>query len=388
MRILITTGVFPPEIGGPATYVPIIASSLYERGHRVCVIAPEEKGMDCPILDPPYQIIRFSHARFLRFVNFFIELWRAFSIILKNVNDYEIIYINGLNLAATLVCLLKRKPSVVKVVGDGAWEFAYNRGWTSLNLDEFQTAKGWRFDILRLIHHTAAKRANSVIVPSYYLARIIKTWGVHPAQIQVVYNVIPIPKDEIETYPPDDNDIGFEGGLRLVTVGRLVSHKRIEGIINILAEDIPNARLTIIGEGPERENLEILVTYLGLEDRVQFTGQISPIKLRGALQHKFDIFILNSVYEGFSHSLLEAAHCGLPIIATSVGGNVEVIVDNENGILIPPESDFALLDAILRLQKDQALCQQLISNARQSMERFSLDRMFNETESALFKAIR
>ena len=383
MRILITTGIFPPEIGGPATYVPIIASTLSERGHRVCVIAPEEKGMDCPILDPPYQIIRFPHARFLRFVNYFIELWRAFSIILKHVNDYEIIYINGLNLAATLVCLLKRKPSIVKVVGDGAWEFAYNRGWTSLNLDEFQTAKGWRFEILRLMSHTAAKRANTVIVPSHYLARIVNTWRISKSRIKVICNAISIDCGNNEIFLPE----GFSEGFRLLMVGRMIPLKRIEQVIDILPT-LDGAKLVIVGAGPLFTDLNNQVKRLRLFARVYFTGPISHKEVWSLLKYYANVLIINSVHETSPHVILEAMNFGVPVVATAVGGIPELIQDRNTGILIQPDSPQQLIDALHLLQTEIQLRKTLSEDARRFVKRFSIECMVNETESALFKAIR
>ena len=89
MKVLITVGIFPPDIGGPATYVPRIASALTKWGHLVTVVAPREPGVPCPIVAPPYRLVRFHQAHFLRYANYFIELWRAFVTILRECQVFD-----------------------------------------------------------------------------------------------------------------------------------------------------------------------------------------------------------------------------------------------------------------------------------------------------------
>jgi len=388
MRILITTGIFPPEVGGPATYVPMIASKLCERGHQVCVVAPQEPGDNFNNQDAPYELFRFNHSHVFPYLNFLIEQFNALKIILKHIDRFEIIYINGLNLPATLAGYLKSKPTVVKIVGDSAWEYAFNHKWTKRNFEDFQIEKGLRIRLLRMIFHTAVKRSDSIIVPSQYLAEIVNNWGIDNKKIHVINNFI---SDQIpNTYKINKiiNNIGFRSWLRLVTIGRLIPHKRIDKIIKVLIDGMPKINLTIIGEGPERKNLEALVKKLNLNERVQFTGPIPADAIQLVLREYCDIFILYSTYEGFSHSLIEAAQCGLPIIATSVGGNPEIITNMESGLLIPPEPDSLLFDAVIKLQENHSLRQTLSSNAKKSIKKFSTVHIINKTEIILSDAIQ
>ncbi len=383
MRILVTTSLFPPDIGGPATYVPRIAAYLAQQGHEICVIAPQEKDQPCPIISPPYKLIRFERAHFLRYLNYFIELWRAFRAMQKEVLLYDLIYINGLDMVAAIISAWFGKSSVTKVVGDGAWELAHNRGWTRLNLDDFQNAPGLRFKFLRKVRHMAACKAQAVIAPSRYLAKIVVGWGIPTNRINVIYNATHLPVPEPGTQIP----FKFEGGLRLVTVGRLVAHKRVDGILSILPR-LPHANLTIIGSGPERSKLEALAQSLEIENRVHFTGQLPPATVRQVLENSADIFVLNSTYEGLPHVLLEAASYGVPIVATNVGGTGEVVQHKQNGLLIPPDDPEALLEALTVLYNNPALAKRLAQNAYQKAAEFSLERMFQETESALIGAAK
>ena len=406
MRILITAGIFPPDVGGPATYVPAVAEALASRGHEVTVVVPQERSdvlyppLACPIADgctssaPSYRLVRFYRARYLRYANFFVELGRALVTILREARACDVMFVNGLSLPAALASRLVGKPMVVKVVGDGAWELAHARGWTTLDLDEFQKARGWWVRLLRWWHHQAARRARAVIVPSRYLARIAEGWGVPTTRIHVVHNALGCthgcthPPHPLLPERPEGQCLDIElpptfyQGFRLVTVGRLVPHKRVDGIIAALAH-MEDATLVIVGDGPHRPALQALVRRLGLEDRVLLAGSLPQEQVWGLLARYADVLVLNSIYEGLPHVLLEAATFGVPVVATAVGGTPEIVQDGETGLLIPPHSPGDLLAALQHLQADPDLRHRLATGARHSMVRFSFERMVEETERVL-----
>jgi glycosyltransferase involved in cell wall biosynthesis len=383
VRILIAAGIFPPEIGGPATYVPRIAEALAARGHAVTVVAPQDRGSACPIIDPPYRLVRFHRARAVRYANFFVELWRAFVTVLREARVCDVVFVNGLGLPSMLAARSTGKPMVVKVVGDGAWEIAHNRGWTKLNLDEFQEAHSFRIGLSRMLLHAAARRAQAVIAPSCYLARIVERWGVAGERIHVVYNALipPEPEDNASSgtaLPP-----GFDQGFRLITVGRLVPHKRIEDIIAALTR-LDNANLVIVGDGPKWDNLQALTGKLRLSDRVFMTGRLPREAVWRLLAEHADVLVLNSTYEGLPHILLEAAHLGVPVVATKVGGTPEVVRDGKTGLLIPPDSPDELVGALRRLQSDSALRRRLAASGREAV-RGSFWWVVKETEQVLLE---
>jgi glycosyltransferase involved in cell wall biosynthesis len=387
MKILITTGLFPPDIGGPATYVPRIAESLSNRGHEITVVAPRDRGVACPITDPPYRLVRFYRPRFMRYVNYFIELRRALAAILREVRTCEMMFVNGLNLPAMLVSRLTGKPMVVKVVGDSAWELAHNRGWTDVSLDDFHKVHGLRIDLFRKIRLAAAKRSEVVITPSRYLADIVEEWGVPTRYLRVVHNAFVAPSKEKDELPGLTIPPNLYQGLRLVTVGRLVLHKRVSQIITVLKE-LGEAKLVIVGDGPQRQELERLVDKLILQDRVFFTGQVPQDYVWSVLTRYADALILNSTYEGFPHILLEAAHFGVPVVATAVGGTPELVQDGRTGLLIPPDASKDLFAALKILQLDARLRRQLAINAKSHVARFSFECMVEETEKVLMETVR
>jgi glycosyltransferase involved in cell wall biosynthesis len=148
------------------------------------------------------------------------------------------------------------------------------------------------------------------------------------------------------------------------TIARLVWYKGHQELIEAFARvrrEHGSARLALVGDGPLRPALGEQADALGLNGSVRFLGTV-PRAWR-LLPH-FDVFVLPSRWEGMSNGLLEAMAAGRPIVATTVGGNPELIADGETGLLVPPENPEALAAAILRLVRDPALARRLGEAAR------------------------
>ena len=383
MKILLTSGIFPPAIGGPATYVPRIAEALARRQHQLTVVAPQNYGEACPVMAPPYRLIRFYRATFLRYVNYVVENWRAFTAVYRAARDVDVIYINGLDFPAAVAARLRRKPTVVKIVGDSVWELAYNRGWTQHHVEAFQTVTSARINLVRFMRNTAVKTARYVITPSQYQARLVCQWGVEASRLRVVYNALSLP-DRVKPPLVDDR---FFAGFCLLFAGRLIPLKRLSQLIALLPQ-LPNTYLLIAGDGPERENLAKQALLQGVNERIWFTGQLSQADLIGLMQTITDVVVLISVHETFPHLLLEAASCGLPVVATAVGGIPEIVKHGETGLLIEPDNPTQLLDAITQLQQNKALRQRLGQAAKQFSQYFSFDQMVLSTEAVLQEACK
>jgi L-malate glycosyltransferase len=155
--------------------------------------------------------------------------------------------------------------------------------------------------------------------------------------------------------------------------------KRVEDVVRVFAAVQQNCELALIGDGPERSRLERLVHELGLADRVRFLGK----------QHRFvevlqaaDVFLLPSESESFGLAALEALSCGVPVVATRVGGVPEVISDGENGILAAVGDVAAMGDAVSRLLADDALYARMSSAARAAAEqKFAMEPMIDRWEA-------
>ena len=173
----------------------------------------------------------------------------------------------------------------------------------------------------------------------------------------------------------------------VVSVGRLSQEKGFDVLIEAFSKSTnkyPDWNLVIFGEGPERKNLEALVSRLGVEGKVSLPGRIeNPEKVVGTAE----IFAMSSRYEGFPNALLEAMTCGLPVVATDCqSGPREILNGGEDGLLVPVEDSGAMADSLISLMGDPDARKRLGENARASVQRFSLPNIMNQWED-LFQQV-
>lgn len=144
-------------------------------------------------------------------------------------------------------------------------------------------------------------------------------------------------------------------GTRIVgSVGRLNPVKDQATLLRAFATlhaELPDTALVLVGDGALRAALEASAASLGIDDAVRFLGDRGDVR---QLLQGFDVFALSSLSEGYSMALLEACASGLPIVATDVGGNREIVVDGRNGLLVPPSRADAIADAFAALLRDPA----------------------------------
>lgn len=383
LRLLIVTGIFLPDIGGPATYVLQLARALATRRHQVTVLTLSDRlGHDDGRY--PFGVVRlprqlFKPWRWLRTIRQIVRLGQ----------QADLLFVNGLFLEAALANRWLRKPLVMKVVGDVAWEQATNRGWVRDSFEAFQQRRyGLKVEALKALRTWWTRQADCLIVPSRYLAQWVSRWGIPEDRIAVIYNAVALPSPWTgegqgggESHDPTSVPLPLITPVKLVTVGRLVPWKRIDQVIEAVAQ-CDDVGLLIIGHGPERGRLETLAHERGLTDRVCFAGQRSKSETL-ALMAACDLFILNSTYEGLPHVVLEALSLGLPVVATAVGGTPELVQDGKNGRLIAPEDGNALPDVLGELLSTPLERQRLSAAARQSLAAFSLDALVEATAAVL-----
>jgi L-malate glycosyltransferase len=218
-----------------------------------------------------------------------------------------------------------------------------------------------------------------IIAISESIARQLESGGVPPARIRIIYEGIDLGQIE-----PRRAQIKHPEGEPFVigTVAHLSAEKGLNHLIEAgarIADVGRRARFVIVGDGKCRADLEAQVRSLGMGQSFQFTGfQENP----GEIMKRFDIFVLPSLSEGLSSSILTAMARALPVVATSVGGIPELVANGKNGILVPPGNPQALATAIESLIDDPDKSFKMGQNGRQRMElRFTLERKILETES-------
>ena len=335
MNILIVTPIFPPRVGGPATYVWDLASRLKKK-HSVTIICFSQN----PEEFPGIMLIGVSPAGGMlkRQVRLLIEL-------LKNVKNTDIVYIQGplvIGLSSAIAAKLLGKRALLKFVGDEAWENARIAGTIDSNLEDFFGRSNPAYlEFQRLAQKIALQLADKIITPSKYLKSFLtEQYQLPRKKITVIPNAVEV-KTQAQKKDPT----------KLVFVGRMVPWKNIDAIIKAveLARKKEKWTLTIIGEGPEEKKLKKMVKKLKAGKWVHFAGRLSK---EDTLRHiaMAKKLILYSAYEGLSHTIIEAMFLGTEVIASDIEANRETT--EGHATLVPLADLRRLADAINARQAD------------------------------------
>lgn len=360
-NILLVTNIFPPQIGGPATFVDRLAQELAHRGHRVTVVCSSDAQSDASDTGRNFRVRRVSLAR--------RELYeiKIRLILFWEMLRHRVVLVNGLETYVAQVASILGRDYTLKVVGDTAWETARNRGTTSLDVDRFQTdaqAQQRHRDLVER-RNKCVRRAARVFTPSYYLRDMVVGWGIPAARVVTIPNGIEPPAQAAGRAREAPH-----GDLRVLFVGRLTNWKGVETLLLALA-GMAGVRATIVGDGPEFPHLAELARQLGVQQRAEFLGRRDPADVR-RLMAGADALVLTSLYEGFSHTLLEACAVGCPCIASNVAGNAELITAGTDGLLIPPQDVNALRRALTCLKEDAVLRGRLAEGARRLAQGYAM----------------
>ena len=175
--------------------------------------------------------------------------------------------------------------------------------------------------------------------------------------------------------------IGLQGSL-VCTVARLYAWKRVDILLEMVPAFTDEATLVIVGDGPEQAALENHARSLGIADRVRFVGRVPHHEVHLYLRAA-DVFVLNTSYEGLSHTLIETRSVGTPIVTTDIGGNREMLINDETALLVPVGDPESFVAAVNRLLENSELGQRLAHAAAHGLEHFVWDRLIDETMEIL-----
>jgi glycosyltransferase involved in cell wall biosynthesis len=244
---------------------------------------------------------------------------------------------------------------------------------TKHNHDPFRTL--WP---VRLIERWSTYAYDEVIAISQSLASFTRLWtGVDATTVRYGLSA--------PTRPP----VRPHAEPSLLAVGRLEPQKGLDVLVRampLVRGGVPEVKLLIAGEGPERQRLERIACGLGLQEAVRLLGRREDVP---ALMESATLLVHPARWEGFGLVLLEAMRSALPIVATAVGGIPEVIQDGVSGVLVPPEDPERLADAMLLMlrEPDRARAMGNAGFAR-LREEFSPDRMADATAAVYERALR
>src|SRR4051794_14341350 len=370
MRVEIVSGIWPPDVGGPASHAPELADWLRARGHSVEALVTAD-GQPAGEAYPVRWISRrlppgVRHAEVVRRLA-------------GRARHADVVYATSMLGRSAAAVTLTRTPLVLKVTSDPAFERARRRGAVGGAVVDFQNGDGSALvRALRASRDATVRRAAHVVCPSAYMAELAVSWGVPEDRVSVLPN--PAPR------PDDAAPVELDARPALVFAGRLTAAKDLGTLFRALAE-VPAATLTVVGDGEERAPLESLAGQLGVAERVRFLGPRPRAQVLG-LVAAADAVVLTSAWENFPHGLVEALAMGTPVVATRVGGVPEIVEEGANGLLVGAGDPHAFAAALSRLLGDDALHRRLRSAAAPSVERFDLDTLYGTLERILQDAAR
>ena len=319
MNILITVGIFPPDIGGPASFVPKIANHLIKMDNEVKIIClADEENL---LLEDELDVLRIRRSTYLP------RRWfKTISLIIKHGRKSDILFVNGLGVEAAIANLYLRKKIVRKIVGDPVWERFYNKKRTSETFDDFQNLKhNLNVRIQKLIRNWSISSSEIVVTPSDHLKEFINKTN-PKTEVLKINNGIEITEFKRNKTPLHEFNILINS--RLVVQKNI--HLVIEAMGSIKNLDI---NLKIIGEGGEFARLEDLITNLKIQNRVKMIGKVENNLISEYLKTS-NLFIQASDYEGLPHSILEAINYEVPILSTEVGGCKDLLDSGDRGFII------------------------------------------------------
>ncbi len=354
MKILLATGIYPPDIGGPATYSKLLFDRLPEKGIDVHVVS--------------FGSVRHL-PKIIRHLVFFIKL-------VIHSWGVKVIYAQdtvSVGLPASLAAFVLRKPFMVRVPGDYAWEQAVQRFDVKDTIDDFQHKRyGFKTELLRRVQKFVVGRAVRVITPSHYFRVLVGGWICHPERVMTIYNGIDMTSlPSVSTYEPKT----------ILSAGRLVPWKGFKMLILAL-RDLPDWKLYIAGDGPDYATLKLFIEEQCLSARAILLGKVERSVLLDKIQH-CEIFALNTHFESFSFLAVEAMYCGTPVITTRIGNLTEIVDDGISGLLITPDDTQDFLRYITLLHTDQKMREKIVNAAKKKAEMFSIESTLQKTAEVI-----
>ena len=358
-----TVGIFPPDIGGPATFVPKIAKYFQDELNYEIEILTLSDNKNSNINDD------FSVKRIDRNLPIIYRWLKTIFTIYKLGKNKDLIFVNGLGTETTIANIFLKKKIIRKIVGDPVWERAYSKAKISESFDEFQVKNyGFSISFQKKVRSFSIKKSDIVVTPSKHLKNFILNLG-FKNKIEIINNGVFIPEENTNIFTNDQ--------INITIVSRLVSHKNIEKIIKAISDlNSPLINLNIIGDGPELNQLQKISLESNNRDNIIFHGKLN----RDDINHIFlksDIYIQASNYEGLPHSLLEAMSYGIPVLCTPVGECKEILGNEDRGYIL----DLPVSKNNIKSKISQIIGEKNIANKKGERGKDFINENYNLTNS-------
>ena len=362
MKIAILVSGFPPDrVGGMEIASYNIAKHLANKGHSIHIITSSYSDS----LNEDKFVVHPVGMRKTKIIGPLFDQRNILPVI-KEINP-EIIHAQGIStsgISGFTAFLIKKLLKIPYVV--------YGRGGDI-----------YPFNVEKILVKAILNNANSVIALTEHMKKEMQK--ISAKEISVIPNGI-----DIDRFNDSSPKFSESSDTKIIFVGNLRLEKGLSYLIEamryITKKDI-NSRLLIVGEGPQKENLEKLVTKLNINDIVTFSGKVATEEVPVYLKNS-DIFTLPSLQEGFPNVLLEAMASGLPVVATDVNGINEIIEDCKNGFLVRPQNSKEIAEKILLLLEDNELRKRISKQNMKKASKYSWKQTVQMLENVYNNALR
>jgi glycosyltransferase involved in cell wall biosynthesis len=225
----------------------------------------------------------------------------------------------------------------------------------------------------------------SIVVSESSADSLLTNYPASPNRVRCIHNGVNVSRYAVDAKAAAKKTRELFGlsaqDLVVTSVGRLHPQKGFPFLLEAMHQvrkDVPNFKLVVVGDGPLRADLLKLVAELDLDGRVVLAGKRDDVP---QILQASDIYVNSSLFEGLPFSILEAMAAGLPVVATAVDGNKEIVKDQENGMLVPAEDAGGLAKALTTLAIDDERRRFLGMQGKDTIsKKFSMDRMLQKTE--------
>jgi N-acetyl-alpha-D-glucosaminyl L-malate synthase BshA len=374
---------FPPCLGGVARYAFYLSKTISDMGHNVNVIASDhcgrinldEKNLSVRYLNAikksPLRLFSFNILTKKEIIN--LHKKENFDII-HQIHDYYSIAIDKEEIQKPIIATIhhpftaERKFFKMNNNFFGYYSYLFKR--RALFLEKMQKS--------------VCEKADKIIAVSNYTAKnIAEEYDVPRRKMEVIPNGVDINRFNPKINGKETKErLGIKHDPVILFVGILNFHKGVEYLIKSFSKVIravPNAKLVIAGDGPQRDYIIKLIDNLNLKKSVKMIGKVRDDDLLRVYAAS-DVLVLPSLMEGFGMVLIEAMACGKPCVASRAGGVEDVIVDGETGFIVPPADSDSLYQAIHDILIDDMLSKKFgVAGRKRVEENFTWDHIARRT---------
>ncbi len=359
MNVLLTTDYFPPHTGGGVEVaVSHLASELARLGHKVAVVTLNTQHVAARETVNDISVYR---ARTVELTRLGFQGAVSFSLLPTLLEACkrerpDIVHANSIffftTIAAALAKRIVKTPLITTVHGGST---SHLEGGLRLFVNMYENSLGrW-----------VLNQSDGVIAVSGEVMHYVESLGTPHPNVTVIPNAV-----DIREFQPGSRQGKSSGPVRVAFVGRLLQNKGPQYFVEAAAYVVhtcPSVRFCVVGEGPLLAQLMARVRQLGLEDHFTFLGLVPNV---AAFLRSCDILVRPSLTEGMPLTALEAMACGLPVIASDVGGTSEILHHGETGFLVKPKNIVELSSCITKLVIDHQLRITMGRRARAFAERY------------------